>query len=120
MSGDDDYRTVRRPYYTDSIGVLMVYDVNIKSTFEALEKWEREAEANGLDLGKCLVVVLGNKIDIKKREVKAETAKEWSKNRGYYFYEASAKNGTNVNEAFKFLFENMFSKTIDQRAKYIY
>ena len=73
LSGDDDYKTVRRPYYKDTLGVLMVYDINIRSTFDNLNKWEKEAESSGLDLSKCIVIVVGNKSDIKnKREVKAE------------------------------------------------
>ena len=46
--------------------VLMVFDVNIKATFDSLTKWEKEAESNGLDLSKCVVLLLGNKIDSKK------------------------------------------------------
>ena len=102
------------------MGVLMVYDSNIKATFDSLVRWEKEAANNGLDISKCVVVVFGNKGDIKKKEVKTEVAKEWAKGRGYMFYEGSAKSGANVNEAFKKLFEEMFQKTIENRAKYIY
>ena len=120
LSGDDDYKPIRTKYYKDSIGVLMVYDVNIKATFDSLVKWEKEAEKNGLDLKKCVVVVLGNKTDLKKREVKTDVAKEWSKGRGYKFYESSAKSGFNVNDAFKFLFNGMFNKTVENRSKFLY
>ena len=120
LSGDDDYKPVRINYYKDSLGVLMVYDVNIKATFDSLPKWEKEAENNGLDLKKCIVVLMGNKTDIKKREVKTEVAKEWAKGRGYKFYEASAKSGFNVNDAFKYLFNTMYSKTVENRSKYVY
>jgi small GTP-binding protein len=67
LSGDDDYKMIRKSYYTDAIGVLLIYDVNIKSTFDSLIKWEKEIESNGLDLNKCTVVVVGNKVDLKKR-----------------------------------------------------
>jgi small GTP-binding protein len=67
LSGDDDFKSVRKQFYIDAIGVLMVYDVNIKTTFESLSKWEKEAENNGLDISKCVVVVVGNKTDQKKR-----------------------------------------------------
>ena len=119
LSGDDDYKKIRTKYYTDTIGVLMVYDINIKATFDSLVKWEKEAEKNGLLLTKCVVVVLGNKCDLKKREVKTETAKEWAKGRGYKFYESSAKSGHNVSEAFKYLFNAMYTKTIQIRDKYL-
>ena len=42
LSGDDDYKTVRMEYYRDSMGVLMVYDVNIQETFDSLGKWEKK------------------------------------------------------------------------------
>ena len=120
LSGDDDYKTVRTEYYKDSMGVLMVYDVNIQETFDSLGKWEKEAEKCGLDLTKCVVVVLGNKTDLKKKQVKTETARDWAKGKGYKFFEASARSGVNVSEAFKFLFDGMYNRTIENRAKYIY
>ena len=49
--------------------------------------------------------------------------KRWLKggiNKGYHFYEASAKTGANVSESFKYLFEGMFNRTIDNRSKYVY
>ena len=120
LSGDDDYKLVRTDYYKDSIGVLMVYDVNIQETFDSLGKWEKEAEKNGLDLSKCVVVVLGNKTDLKRKQVKTEMARDWAKGKGYKFFEASARTGINVNEAFKFLFDGMYNRTIENRSKYIY
>ena len=45
----------------------MVYDVNIKTTFDSLNKWEKDAQNGGLDLSKCAVVLVGNKVDQKKR-----------------------------------------------------
>ena len=120
LSGDDDYKTVRMEYYKDSMGVLMVYDINLQETFDSLGKWEKEAEKNGLDLSKCVVVVLGNKTDLKKRQVKTETARVRAKEKDYKFFEASAKSGANVSEAFKFLFDGMYNRTIENRSKYIY
>ena len=119
LSGDDDYKKIRIKYYKEAIGVLMVYDVNIKATFDSLVKWEKEAEKNGLDISKCVVALLGNKTDVKKREVKADFAREWAKGRGYKFFEVSAKTGYNVNEAFKFLFNGMFNRTNEINSKYI-
>ena len=69
LSGDDDFKIVRKQFYPDSLGVLLAFDVNIKSTFENIGKWEREAENSGLNLSNCVVLLIGNKIDLKKKRV---------------------------------------------------
>ncbi len=119
LSGDDDYKLIRKSYYADAIGLIMVYDVSIKITFDSLTKWEKEATSNGLDLNKCAVVLIGNRSDLKKREVKADMAEDWAKNRGYIFFECSAKNGNNVSEAFKQLFDNIYNKCMENKARYL-
>jgi len=48
----------------------MVFDVNIKTTFDSLNKWEQEAISSGLDLKSCVVILVGNKVDIKNRRVR--------------------------------------------------
>ncbi len=54
------------------------------------------------------------------QEIKTETARDWAKSRGYQYFETSAKSGANVAEAFKFIFEGIHGKAIDNRAKFLY
>lgn len=110
----------------------MVFDVNIKTTFDSLNKWEQEAMSGGLDLKSCVVILVGNKIDVKNKrvikfvkqtyyqEVNTQQAKDWAKSKGYVYYEASAKSGANITEAFEYLFKALYTKTIDNRSKYLY
>ena len=69
LSGDDDFKEVRKDFFKDAIGVVMVFDVNIKVTFDNLARWELEAKTCGLDLSKSNVIVVGNKNDKKKTVV---------------------------------------------------
>ena len=69
MSGDDDFKLIRKGFYKDAVGVIMVFDVNIKATFDSLSKWEKEVESNGLDFSRAVVILLGNKADKKKKRV---------------------------------------------------
>ncbi len=98
----------------------MVYDSNIKATYDSLVIQEKEAYNNTLDISKCVVVVFSNKNNIKKKEIKTNIAKEWTKAKGYFFYESSPKSRNKVNDAFKKLFEKKFQKTIENISKYIY
>jgi len=52
--------------------------------------------------------------------VTTQQAKDWAKGKGYQYYETSAKNGTAVGEAFKYLFHGMYTKTIENRSRFIY
>ena len=121
LSGDDDYKLIRKDYINNAIGVLFVFDVNIKSTFENISKWEKEAESNGINLSKCVVLLIGNKTDIKnRREVQQNQAKDFAKNRGYQYFETSAKSGVGIVDTFQYLFDNMYVKAVEIRSRYLY
>ena len=61
----------------------MVYDVNIKATFDNLTKWEGEMTSSGMDLSKLVVLIIGNKTDMKtKREVSTQVGKDYAKSKG--------------------------------------
>ena len=48
----------------------MVYDSNIKTSFDSFIKWEKEAYNNVIDILKCVIVVFGNKIILRKKKLK--------------------------------------------------
>lgn len=121
LSGDDDYKTIRKDFIQDALGVIFVFDVNIKATFENIQKWENEATSKGVNLSKCVVLLIGNKTDVKnRREVQTSVGREYAKSKGYQYYETSAKQGTYVAETFENLFESLHSKAIEIRSRYFY
>ena len=66
---------------------------------------------NGLDLSKCVVLLIANKIDVKKtKNSSVINGKEYAKKKGYHFYESSAKSGVGVDECFRFFFSELFFK----------
>jgi len=65
----------------------MVYDVNIKATFDNLSKWESEITSNGIDLSKSVVLIIGNKTDTKtKKEVTTQVGKDYAKSKGCFSF----------------------------------
>lgn len=77
--------------------ILIVYDVSRRGTFEGLNDWIKFIKENSSD--NPLVVVVGNKIDL-EREVRTEDGNKIAKDNKFFFFEVSAKNGTNVLKMF--------------------
>jgi len=96
-AGDERTR-VPTTFYQDCKGVLAVYDVSNRESFENLDKWISDAEkfAKGAD-AKWLI---GNKTD-STRVVSIKEGQEFAKSKGMEFYEVSAKTSDNVDELFQ-------------------
>lgn len=80
------------------MGILVVYDVTHKDTFDEVRDWmkliDRHAEEH---VNKILV---GNKCDLPNREVTTEMGKKMADKYGIKFMETSAKDSINVEELF--------------------
>jgi len=116
MSGHPFFYEVRNEFYKDTHGVLLVYDVNERSSFEALDDWLLEmktelasvlpnSDRNILD--SIVFVVCANKIDKGKRAVEENEGKIWASLKGFYYFEMSASSGAGVGEMFETLFREI-------------
>lgn len=85
MSGNDDYKPIRTDFYSDASGVIMVFDVDNRDSYNSLIHWEDEMKKNGIDVTRVKVVVCGNKTDGKGREINSKEAQKWAKQRGYEY-----------------------------------
>lgn len=107
LSGNEDYKLIRQDFYKDASGAIMVFDMDNRDSYTSLSQWEEEMKKFGVEMNRCKVVVCGNKADSKSREVNSKEAEKWCKARQYDYYETSANNGQNINEAFESLFTNV-------------
>lgn len=100
MSGDIQFLKVRSEFYQDFHGVLLVFDVTSRQSFERLEMWLGEAMkfGNGKPVSNC--VVCGNKTDMgSQRAVQTREAKNWCSSKGFNYFETSCRTGQNVTKA---------------------
>ncbi|CAJ0559899.1 unnamed protein product, partial [Mesorhabditis spiculigera] len=98
-AGQERFRTITSSYYRGAHGIIVVYDVTALETFKNLEQWMQEIKRYATDNVNKLLV--GNKCDLgEKRVVPAETGKEFADKLSMPFLETSAKQSTNVEEAF--------------------
>ena len=73
-AGQERYRAITNTYYRQAIGVLLVYDISRRSTFESIGKWLQEVRDHADE--KVAIILVGNKSDLEsKRQVsQAEAA----------------------------------------------
>ena len=111
-AGQDRFRALTKNYYKGANGIILIYDISTTQTFENVKVWinqiKEEANAN------VIIYLVGNKIDLPKdkRTVTEEEGQKLADEYKFLFKEASAKEGTNVNEIFQELVEK-----IDAEAK---
>jgi Ras-related protein Rab-11A len=117
-AGQERYRAITRAYYVNTVGVVLVFDITDKNSFENLAKWKNEI--NDYAIPNTPIMVIGNKKDNEHLRVvyKDDIDKYCQANNNYYYEELSAKdNQQEVLDAFhKFamrIYTNLADKNIN-------
>jgi len=98
-AGQERFRTITSSYYRGAHGIIIVYDITDKESFDNVRQWLFEIDRYASE-NVCKLLV-GNKNDLKsKRAVEYEAAKAFADELSIPFLETSAKNATNVEQAF--------------------
>ncbi|XP_026388358.1 ras-related protein RABD1-like isoform X1 [Papaver somniferum] len=98
-AGQERFRTITSSYYRGAHGIIIVYDVTDMESFNNVKQWLNEIDRYAND-SVCKLLV-GNKSDlVDKKVVDTETAKAFADSLGIPFLETSAKEGSNVEQAF--------------------
>ncbi len=98
--GQDAFASVRKQFYKGAFGVLCVFDLTNRASFEHVPKWLEEIKANSKDLA---VVLVGNKSDLPDRQVSREEAEALADKANMSYMESSAKTGAGVGDCFAIL-----------------
>ena len=102
-AGDEEYSALRDFYERECSGILLVYDVTNRITFDGLDaQCDHYCQVRGVTKDKLPIVVCGNKCDCSdsERQVPTSEGQSFADKYGYPFIETSAKTGQNVDEAF--------------------
>ncbi|RZC51694.1 hypothetical protein C5167_020120 [Papaver somniferum] len=98
-AGQERFRTITSSYYRGAHGIIVVYDVTDQESFNNVKQWLSEIDRYASENVNKLLV--GNKCDMTtNRVVSYETGKAFADEIGIPFLETSAKNSTNVEQAF--------------------
>ncbi|CCG82074.1 GTP-binding protein ypt1 [Taphrina deformans PYCC 5710] len=112
-AGQERFRTLTSSYYRGCQGVLVVYDVSNRASFDQIPKWFQELDTHMSSREEAGVVafVVGNKTDRPGRLVSREDGeKVVQRVSADGYYEVSAKDGTGVDQVFLTLTEQILEK----------
>ena len=89
-------------------GVLLIYNITDRESFENLNSWLTEVKKNA-EKGTCILLVGVNSDLEDERKVTYQEGKDFATSNGIKFFEVSAKNNINVKEAFETLIGDIFN-----------
>lgn len=114
-AGQENFQAITRSYYRGATGALLVYDISRRETFDNALHWLEEAREYANP--EMVIMLIGNKSDLKKREISHQEASSFAQEHGMIFMETSAKTAEHVEEAFidtaGMIFSNIQSGTLD-------
>ena len=108
-AGQERFRNVAKNYFQNTQGFVLVYNITDRQSFEKLSFWLEQIKLNASE--KVKIVLVGNNCDLaNERKVSIEEAEEFAKKNNMKFFEASPKEGTNVNELFYYLANEIYQE----------
>ncbi|NWW47884.1 RAB32 protein, partial [Pedionomus torquatus] len=113
IAGQERFGNMTRVYYKEAVGAFVVFDVTRGSTFEAVSKWKHDLDSKVLlpNGSPIPAVLLANKCDQKKDgNQNPSQMDQFCREGGFVgWFETSAKDNINIDEAARFLVENILA-----------
>lgn len=96
-------RSVTRSYYRNSAGGMLLFDLTNRASFESIRQWHREVTDAVQPFG-IVFLLVGHKSDLAgQRRVSRKEAEKLAASLRVQYVETSAKDASNVVQAFQML-----------------
>ena len=108
-AGQEQFRTITRSYFRGAQGIVLVYDITDRRTFNSVRSWMAQITDHAdQQVNKVLV---GNKSDNQSaRQVSTQEGQALAAEYDVRFIEASAKADVNVTEAFQAIAQQVIDR----------
>ncbi|CAH8574686.1 unnamed protein product [Heterobilharzia americana] len=112
-AGQEKFRSITASYYRNCVGVLIVFDLTDRETFDHVADWYEEARGS-IKCSSPVFIIVGHKADRRdERQVTKIEAQSLAQRLGDYTYiETSSLTGQNIEKAFELLAEDIYANVI--------
>ena len=108
-AGQERFRSVALKAIKAVQGIVVVFDVTVRKSFENIDSWLEEIKNNFTNPS---LVLFGNKVDMDKEkwEVTKEEVEQYAKKMNLQYFETSAKTKKGLNEGFSYIVNESYNK----------
>lgn len=106
IAGQDNFAQLRKAYYMNASAAFFVYDTSRAETLERVDEWIKALYAV---TGEIPLIICENKADLKSA-ITQKIKDKVKKNHGVKMLKTSAKENTNVEEAFREMTEEILER----------
>ena len=101
-AGQERFNSITNAYYRGAMGIVFMYDVTSRKSFDSISYWIGEVQKNTSD--RIALMLLGNKNDLTaEKTVSEDDGRKFADFHSMLFMEVSAKTGENIDHAFTVL-----------------
>ena len=113
-AGQEKFRNIVKHYYKGANGILLIYDITKRDTFEKLDFWIEDLKENSDNIDNLYIHLIGNKNDLEEqRAISFEEATNFAKKNKLPYMEVSAKTGKNIKNLFDEVIKGAMIKMIN-------
>jgi len=102
-AGQEKFGVLRDGYYIGGQGAIIMFDVTSKMTYKNVPNWHRDIARVCMEIP---IVLCGNKVDVKERQVKPRTI-TFHRKKTMQYYEMSVKSNYNYEKPFVYLLRKL-------------
>lgn len=115
-AGQERFQSLGHAFFRGADCCVLVYDVTSPTSFKSLDNWFDEfmVQSGPRNPEEFPFVVIGNKIDLENRAISTKRGQGWCQSKNNIpFFETSAKESINVEQAFQCVAKNALAQEQD-------
>ena len=112
--GQENFKSILKSYYKGSNGVILMYSINEKESFNHLTTWVEEINKQYIENKRPPIFLVGNKMEEKERMVTEVEGEAFAIKYGLMFSECNTKTGENINYIFDKLVKTIKGEYIQE------